>query len=51
MHLPDKWGMLQFSTDDVNTTAPVYNPEWTVRYVAMQVCRSCPDRRALLVVC
>jgi hypothetical protein len=29
--------MLQFSTDAVNDTQPVYNPEWPVRYVAMQV--------------
>lgn len=37
MHLPDKWGMLQFADGPVNATAPVRNPEWTVRSVAMQL--------------
>jgi len=35
MHLPEKWGMLQFSDAAVNTTAPIRNPQWTVRSVAM----------------
>lgn len=35
MHLPEMWGMLQFATGPVNGTAPVRNPEWPVRSVAM----------------
>jgi hypothetical protein len=31
VHLPEKWGMLQFSVDPPNSTAPVRNDEWTVR--------------------
>ncbi len=34
MHLPEKWGMLQFADGPVNATQPVYNPEWPVRSVA-----------------
>lgn len=37
MHLPEKWGMLQFSTDLVGTTLPKYNKEWTIRSVAMSL--------------
>jgi hypothetical protein len=37
MHLPEKWGMLQFSAGTVNTTAPVWNREWPVRSVAAAV--------------
>ena len=35
MHLPERWGMLQFSTGAPNSTEPVRNPEWTLRSVAM----------------
>ena len=35
MHLPEKWGMLQFSSDTPGSTPFVRNPEWTVRSVAM----------------
>lgn len=35
MHLPEKWGFLQFSSDAPNTTAAVRNAEWPVRSVAM----------------
>lgn len=35
MHLPDKWGMLQFSTGAPGTAEVVYNEEWPVRSVAM----------------
>jgi hypothetical protein len=35
MHLPERWGILQFAAGAVNATAPVRNPEWTVRSVAM----------------
>lgn len=34
MHLPEKWGMLQFSYNQVNTTKPKLNPEWPARAVA-----------------
>jgi hypothetical protein len=35
MHLPERWGMLQFADGPVNATEPVRNPQWTVRSVAM----------------
>ena len=37
MHLPEHWGMLQFSDEPVNTTRPVVNAEWPLRSVAMAV--------------
>lgn len=37
MHQPERWGMLQFSTDAPNQTEPLYNVEWPVRVVAMAV--------------
>ncbi len=37
MHLPEKWGFLQFSTDPVNTTAEVYAADWAVRSVAIDL--------------
>jgi hypothetical protein len=37
MHLPERWGYLQFSDAPVNTTQPVRDPEFTVRSVAMAV--------------
>ena len=35
MHLPERWAVLQFSDAAPNSTAPVRNPEWTMRSVAM----------------
>ena len=35
MHLPERWGMLQFSDAAVNTTAPVFNAEWPSRAMAV----------------
>lgn len=37
MHLPERWGMLQWATGEVNGTAPIYNPEWPLRAVAASV--------------
>jgi hypothetical protein len=38
MHLPERWGFLQFSTSEqVGTTAKVGNPEWPIRSVAMDL--------------
>ena len=37
MHLPEKWGMLQFAEGEVNATAPVVNGEWPVRAIAAAV--------------
>ena len=37
MHLPEKWGMLQFATGTVNMTAAVTNGEWPVRAIAAAV--------------
>jgi hypothetical protein len=37
MHLPEKWGMLQFAAGAVNATAPVWNAEWPVRSIAAAV--------------
>lgn len=30
MHLPERWGFIQFSTDTVNTTEFVQTPNWPV---------------------
>lgn len=35
MHLPERWGMLQFSDDLVNQATFKRNPEWTLRSIAM----------------
>ena len=35
MHLPERWGMLQFSTGKVNTTREEVNKEWPLRSIAM----------------
>lgn len=35
MHLPERWGFLQFADGPVNGTAPVHNTQWPVRSVAM----------------
>ena len=37
MHLPEKWGMLQFAAGAVNGTAPATNGEWPVRSIAAAV--------------
>lgn len=37
MHLPERWGFLQFSTGTPNTTAQAYPVEWPVRAVASAV--------------
>jgi hypothetical protein len=38
MHLPERWGFLQFSTaEQVGTTAAVPNAEWPIRQVAMEL--------------
>eukprot|EP00054_Salpingoeca_dolichothecata_P025967 m.183670 g.183670 ORF g.183670 m.183670 type:complete len:370 (-) comp25516_c0_seq5:78-1187(-) len=37
IHLPEYWAYLQFSTDAVNATGPVRDPDWTIRFLAMQV--------------
>mmetsp|Transcript_14472 Transcript_14472/g.35005 ORF Transcript_14472/g.35005 Transcript_14472/m.35005 type:complete len:408 (+) Transcript_14472:189-1412(+) len=34
MHLPERWGILQFSQDPVNDTIPQWDPSWTVRTLA-----------------
>ena len=37
MHLPEKWGMLQFADGPVNATPAVWNREWPVRSIAAAV--------------
>jgi len=37
MHLPEKWGFIQFSADAVNSTAFVPDPYWTLRSILLQV--------------
>jgi len=37
VHLPERWGYVQFSTDDVNTTEMVKDPNWDIRYSVTQV--------------
>lgn len=37
MHIPERWGIIQFSTDPVNTTEYVPDPHWTLRSVLLQV--------------
>jgi hypothetical protein len=37
MHLPERWAVLQFSTEKVNTTAAEWYTQWPVRTVAMAV--------------
>jgi len=37
MHLPERWGFLQFSESAPGSTHPVTNPEWVVRQNAMAV--------------
>eukprot|EP01012_Entosiphon_sulcatum_P011585 TRINITY_DN17086_c0_g1_i1.p1 TRINITY_DN17086_c0_g1~~TRINITY_DN17086_c0_g1_i1.p1 ORF type:complete len:397 (+),score=81.99 TRINITY_DN17086_c0_g1_i1:91-1281(+) len=35
IHMPEKWGYVQFSTQPPNQTQPVKDPDWTIRHVAM----------------
>ncbi|KAJ3323981.1 hypothetical protein HDV06_000957 [Boothiomyces sp. JEL0866] len=35
MHLPERWGILQFSSSDKFETAPKYYDEWPIRSIAM----------------
>jgi hypothetical protein len=37
MHLPERWGLLQFARGDVNATAPVTYGQWPVRAIAAEV--------------
>jgi len=37
IHLPEYWGYVQFSTSKPHTTLPVKDPDWTIRYIAMQM--------------
>jgi len=37
MHMPDRWGILQFSTAAPGSTAVVRDPDWRVRHVASAV--------------
>eukprot|EP00746_Dinoflagellata_sp_MGD_P004296 gnl/MRDRNA2_/MRDRNA2_108286_c0_seq1.p1 gnl/MRDRNA2_/MRDRNA2_108286_c0~~gnl/MRDRNA2_/MRDRNA2_108286_c0_seq1.p1 ORF type:complete len:419 (+),score=62.21 gnl/MRDRNA2_/MRDRNA2_108286_c0_seq1:91-1257(+) len=37
MHLPERWGILQFSTEAPGTTAIAKDPDWRVRHVASAV--------------
>jgi len=37
MHIPERWGIIQFSDEPVNTTAYVPDPHWTLRSVLLQV--------------
>jgi len=37
MHIPERWGYIQFSKNRVNTTRWVPDPQWPVRYILDQV--------------
>lgn len=37
MHLPERWGVLQFAEGTVNQTAPQRYPHWATREVAMSL--------------
>jgi len=37
IHLPEYWSYLQFSTAKPGRTPPVKDPDWTIRYIAMQL--------------
>ena len=37
VHQPERWGYVQFSTDSVNETKVVEDPDWVVRSLAMQI--------------
>ena len=37
MHLPERWGFLQFSDKAPGEGSKILNPEWTVRQVSMAI--------------
>lgn len=37
MHRPERWSYLQFSTEAVNATEPVKDPDFTIRHAAVQI--------------
>jgi len=37
MHVPEKWGIIQFSTDRVNSTSFIKDPYWAARNVLLEV--------------
>jgi hypothetical protein len=37
MHLPERWGIMQFARGAVNATAPVTYGQWPVRAIAAEV--------------
>jgi len=37
MHIPEHWGIIQFSTDNVNTSTFIKDQYWSVRNVLLQV--------------
>ena len=37
MHNPERWGILQFSNDPVNTTSKITHPEWPIRSIAVAI--------------
>ncbi|KAJ3311498.1 hypothetical protein HDV04_003985 [Boothiomyces sp. JEL0838] len=37
MHLPERWGILQFSTSTRFDTPPKYHDEWQIRSIAMEL--------------
>lgn len=37
VHQPERWGYVQFSTDGINETNVVEDPDWIIRSVAMQI--------------
>jgi len=37
MHIPERWGFIQFSRQPVNTTKWVPDPQWPVRYILAQL--------------
>jgi len=37
MHLPERWGYLQFATGAVNQTQPIIDPEWPQRSALAQI--------------
>lgn len=39
MDFPERWGILQFSTDPVGTTEPITPPNWNLRFVASEIYR------------
>ena len=37
IHLPEYWAYVQFADTNVNGTEAVRDPDWTIRFLAMQV--------------